>query len=207
MCDGVCTHTPCRTHISFALFPCVKYRHEHAWLKVFAVRMSYLSISPSFFSCFIRRPCCSRTVTSTPRSRLHLPCRTSPESAGQANFRTSGEKFGYLADPTHSTGYEPKEFDQITSADGDTTPVNDPNYDNVSGFSKITRENTGLFGVPAMLEAARFRTFLMVNFLFREKAKAASTGKPLLDRDRGGKRRFCDQCCRVDVKEKSTEQY
>ena len=28
----------------------------------------------------------------------------------------------------------------------------------------------------------------------------------LLDRERG-KRRFCDQCCRVDVSEKSTEQY
>ena len=72
VCDGVCTHTPCRTHIFFALFPCVTYRHEHAWLKVFAVCMSYLSISPSPFSCFIRRLCCSRTVNSTPRSRLHL---------------------------------------------------------------------------------------------------------------------------------------
>ena len=28
-----CTHTPCRTHIFFAPFPCVTYRHEHAWLK------------------------------------------------------------------------------------------------------------------------------------------------------------------------------
>ena len=77
MCDGGCTHTPCRTHMFLALFQCVTYRHRvHAWLKVFAVCMSYLSISPSPFSCFIRHPCCSRTVTSTPRSGLHLPCRT-----------------------------------------------------------------------------------------------------------------------------------
>ena len=44
--------------------------------------------------------------------------------------------------------------------------------------------------------------------LFRWKAKHA-IGKPLLDRERErekGKRRFCDQCCRIDVKEKSTEQ-
>ena len=79
VCDGECTHTPCRTHIFLTPFPCVTYRHRvHAWLKVFAVRMSFLSISPSPFSCFIRRPCCSRTVTSAPRSCLHLPCRTVP---------------------------------------------------------------------------------------------------------------------------------
>ena len=46
------------------------------------------------------------------------------------------------------TGYEPKEFDKITSVDGDTTPINDPNYDSISDFSKTTRECTGLFGVP-----------------------------------------------------------
>ena len=34
-----------------------------------------VSTSPSPCSCFIRRLCCS-TVTSTPRSRLHCPCRT-----------------------------------------------------------------------------------------------------------------------------------
>ena len=72
VCDGRCTHSPCRTRIFFAL----SLRGVHAWLKVFAVRMSYLTISPSPFSCFIRRFCCSRTVTSTPRSRLHFPCRT-----------------------------------------------------------------------------------------------------------------------------------
>ena len=40
--------------------------------------MSYLSISPSPFSCFIRLLCCSRTVTSRPHSCLHSLCRTVP---------------------------------------------------------------------------------------------------------------------------------
>ena len=40
------------------------------------------------------------------------------------------------------------------------------------------------------------------------KAKTARIGKPLLDRGRERrKKRCCDQCCRVDVQEKSTEQY
>ena len=44
VCDGGCTHTPCRTHIFLTHFPCVACRHRaHAWLKVFAVR----HISPS----------------------------------------------------------------------------------------------------------------------------------------------------------------
>ena len=48
MCDGECTHTPCRTHIFLTRFLCVTCRHRvQAWLKVFAVRMSYLSNSLS----------------------------------------------------------------------------------------------------------------------------------------------------------------
>ena len=86
-------------------------------------------------------------------SAQSLPNCSRSESAGQAHFRTSGGEFGYVTDSTHSTGYEPKQFDKITSADGDTTPISDPNYDNISDFSKITRENTGLFGVPTVLEA------------------------------------------------------
>ena len=73
-----------------------------------------------------------------------LPNCSRSESAGQAHFRLSAKESGYLADPTHSTSYELKEFDKIT----------DPNYDGISGFSKITRENTGLFGVSTMLEAS-----------------------------------------------------
>ena len=90
------------------------------------------------------------TLTST----TPLPSFTRPKSAGLAHFRTSAEEFGNLADPTHSTGCDPKELDKITSADGDTTPINDPNYDNISDFSKITRMNTGLFGVSTVFESS-----------------------------------------------------
>ena len=76
VCDGGCTHTPCR-HAHFS--DTFSLHRVHTWLMVFAVRMSYLSISPSPFSCFICRLCCSRTVTSTLRSCLHLPCRTVPD--------------------------------------------------------------------------------------------------------------------------------
>ena len=97
VCDGVRKHTPRRTHIFLTHFPCVACRHRvHAWLKVFAARMSLLSVSPSPFSCFICRPCCSRTVTSTPRSRLHLPCRTVPDPKARVK-RTSARAARSLA--------------------------------------------------------------------------------------------------------------
>ena len=43
------------------------------------------------------------TTFPTSTSSTSLPNFTRPESAGQARFRTSGEEFGYLANPTHST--------------------------------------------------------------------------------------------------------
>ena len=151
---GVHTLRVART-FSLHFFPCVTYRHEHAWLKVFAVRMSFLSISPFPLSCFIRHPCCSRTVTSTPRSRLHLPCRTVPIRKHGSSALPHERRGVWLPDRSHAVHrFEPKEFDKITSADGDTTLINDQNYDNISDFSKITRENTGLFGVPSMFEAS-----------------------------------------------------
>ena len=58
-----------------------------------------------------------------------------------------------------------------------------------------------------------FRTFFMMMLLLKWKAKKACIGKPIgreRERERKrekGKRRFCDQCCIVDGKEKSTEQY
>ena len=82
-------HTPCRTHIFFAHFLCVTYRHRvHAWLKVFAACRISISISLSLFSCSIRHPCCSRTVTSTPRSRPHRLRRALPDPKARVK-RTS----------------------------------------------------------------------------------------------------------------------
>ena len=141
------THTPCRTHIFLTHFPCVAKGVCSA---------PYLSISPSPFSCFIRLFCCSRTVTSRPHSCLYSLCRTVPDPKARVKH-TSARAAGSLATwpiPRTPQGCQPKEFDKISSPDGDTTLINDPNYDDTSDFSKITRENTGLFGVSTMLEAS-----------------------------------------------------
>ena len=79
-----------------------------------------------------------------------LAVLTCPESAGHAHPRTSSEEFGYLAKSALSTGYEPKNFDKITSVDNDTMLIDDPDHDGISDFSKTKRENTGLFGVPSV---------------------------------------------------------
>ena len=79
---------------------------------------------------------------------------TRPKSAGQAHFRASDEEFGYLAKSGPPTGYLPNESDKITSVDDDTTPINEPNHNSISDFSKTTRESTGLFGVSTVFEAS-----------------------------------------------------
>ena len=152
-----CTHTPCRTHIFLTHFPCVAYRHRvHAWLMVCAVRTSPLP-DLTFSLLMLHPPSLlfpHGHLDTSFLSAPSVPNSARPRSAGQAHFRTSAEESGYLADPTHSTGYEPEEFDKITSADGDTTPINDPNCDDISDFSKTTRENIELFGVSTVFEAS-----------------------------------------------------
>ena len=160
-------HTPCRTHICQAHFLCVACRRRvHAWLKVFAVRMS-TSLHLTFSILMFHPPSLlfphGHFDFSFP-STLSLPNCSLIESAG---FRTSGEESGYLADPTHSTGHEPKEFDKTTSAAGETTL------------------DCSVFPQCWML---LFRTFLTVSFFLREKAKTACIGKPLLDREREKKK-------------------
>ena len=97
VCDGRgYTHTLCRTRTFLTHFPCVAHRHPvHAWLKMFAVRMPHLSISPSPFSCFIRRLCGSRTVTSRPHSCLYSLCQTVPDP--KARVERTSARAGSLA--------------------------------------------------------------------------------------------------------------
>ena len=168
-----CTHTPCGTHIFFALLHCVTYRHEHTWLKVFAVRMSHLSLPPSPFSCFIRRPCCSRTVTSTPRSRLHLPCRTVPDPKARVK-RTSAradEEFGYLTDPTNSTGCELQRVrqDYFCRRRHDAYQRSEPRL-HLWLLKNHTREHWTVRCFHNVRSLC-VDTFLMVSFLFKEESK------------------------------------
>ena len=95
--DSAAVHTLRVARTFFRHLPCVAYRHRvHAWLKVFAVRMSHVPISCSPFSYFIHRLYRSRTVTSTPRSRLHLPCRKVPDPKAR-DKRTSARAARSLA--------------------------------------------------------------------------------------------------------------
>ena len=177
MWDGECPHTPCRTHIFFAHFPCVTCRQRvHAWLKVFAVRVSYLSISPSPFSCFIRRLCCFRGHFDTT-----FPSAPSSSSFTQAHPRAPGSLATWPI--THHR-------DKTTSVDGDTTPTK-----NLSLLEKHTRETS-----VSHVSCDDFA-------LQRGGQESMQSGNRWKTERKRGKRKFCDQCCRIDVKEKSTEQY
>ena len=205
VCDGGCARTPCRTHIFLMHFPCVTYKH-----RVHAGRISSLHLTlsiPMFHppSLLFPHGHFETTFLSAPSSSNG----TRPESAGQAHFRTSAEEFGYLADPTHSTSFEPREFDRTTSVDGDTTTINDPNQDSISDFSKTTRENTGLFGVPAMFETSVSHVSHGEFALQRECQECMPRETVARQREiqREREKRFCDQCWRVDVKEKSTQKH
>ena len=71
--------------------------------------------------------------------------------------------------------------------------INDPNH-NFSDFSKTTNESSGMFGVPTVFETS-------VSHVSHD-----ASGNRCKTERRRGKTNFCDRCCRVDVKEKSTEQ-
>ena len=98
---GRCIHTPCRTcslHLSLRdvqtrtrMAPGVCSSH------VISLTLSILMFHPP--SLLFPH---GHFVTSFP-SVPSLPNCSRSESACQGHFRTSGEEFGYLADPTYST--------------------------------------------------------------------------------------------------------
>ena len=82
------------------------------------------------------------TATSLRPSTSSLTELYPSRNRGASVLQTSGEEFVFLAD---STGYEPKrQLHKPFSEEGDATPVNDPNHDNLSDFSRLTREHTEL---------------------------------------------------------------
>ena len=204
MFQACCTHSPVARTFSLRDIQTSRTRMAQG---VYSVHVAYLRLA---FSTLMFHPpsllfphgLFDTTFPSAPSSSS---C-TRPKSAGQAHFRTSAEEFGYLADPTHSTGCEPKLPDKTTSVDGDTTPIKDPDHDSISDFSKTTRESTGLFGVPTVFEASVSQVSHGGSALQRESKESMPRETVARHREKG-KTRFCDQCCRVDVKEKSTEQY
>ena len=152
--------------------------HIHAWLKCHEKRRclsheclcSLSRLHPSHDSLIFAVPW--RSLRDHSRLRFHwqshshdLAVLSRPKSAGHAPLRTCTAKFGYLAKSDANTGYEPKEFDKITSVDDDTMLINNPTH-NFSDFSKTTNENTRQFCVPTVFESSVFFTFLMMMLLF-----------------------------------------
>ena len=113
-----------------------------------------------------------------------------PKIAGHAHSHTSGEEFVCMGDSAQSTGYEPKLLDKNICVDDDMTPINDPDHDSISDFSKTTREGTRFVSVPTVCEL-----FSLSNVSWGNdglpKEKPASGNRARTERKRG-KRTFCD---------------
>ena len=77
---------------------------------------------------------------------------SSTKIAGHAHFHMSGEEFVYMEASPTPTGFEPQLLDKNICVDDDMTPINDPDHDSISEFSKTTREGTRSFCVPTACE-------------------------------------------------------
>ena len=92
-----CTHSVSHAHFSDTVsLRDVQTSRTRRAQGVCSAHVKPLHLALSIFSCFIRLLCCSRTVTLTPRSRLHLPCRTVPDPKARVQ-RTSARAVRSLA--------------------------------------------------------------------------------------------------------------
>ena len=194
-----CTYTHL-LHAHFFLYIFMRV-HIHAWLKVMK-KVFVACVSSLFILMFHPSLLFFHTHFDITFLSIFLP--NFPVLKAQ-----DIEMFGYLAKSDANTGYEPKQFDKITFVDNDTMLIDDPDLDEISDFSKNTRDNTGMFGVPSMFETSVSHVSHGDFALQIEDKRKHASANRLLDRgrERKKKRRFCDQCCRIEVKEKSTEQY
>ena len=137
-------------------------------------------------TCHISSSSCSRTVTSTSHSRLLLPCRAVPDPKArvQRNSARAAKTLATWPIPLTPQINESKESDKVISVDDDTTSINNPNHDNISDFSKITRDSTEQKGVPSMFETPASHVSWWVCSSEWKKSKKAGIGKSLLDRER-----------------------
>ena len=140
-CCTVCPRTSAHLHA------CARTRVAQVFVKrcLHMCRFSASRFLPSHVSLILAVP--ARSFRDHSRLRLHWRSRphvlavlTCPNSAGHAQLRTCIAKFGYLAKSDANTGCEPNEFDKITSVDSDTMLIDDPDLNEISDFSKNTRE-------------------------------------------------------------------
>ena len=200
-----CSHIFCaqRDHCVLRTSSCVSHTHgSRSWkrclLHAHVVPLDFSHVSPVSVCCFC-------TVTSRPTLPTHPSTRSGrtfpAQKRGSSALRTRTSSLATWPRPSSSQVYEPKEFDKITFVHVDTPPINDPDH-NMSDFSKTTRENTGHSVLNPL-----FCTFLIGDFALQRESKESMLRETVARQKKRGKRRFCDQRCRVDVKEKSTEQY
>ena len=149
-CDGLLYTHSCvaRTFCMVALCTttCVRTRMAQGYeQKLFGwcMGMSFLPISP--FSILMSHPCPSLLFP------YGEPCWSAADVFSSCN---GDEEFGYLAKSARLTGYEPKQLDKMVTADDDSTPINDPDHDSISDFSKTTHWNTGWFCFPTVCETS-----------------------------------------------------
>ena len=98
VCLVRCTQTPCRTHFSDTIsLRGVQTARTRTAQGVCSVHAISLRLTLSILMLFPDGH--SETTFPTLTSALSMPNCSRSESAGQAHFRTSGAKFGYLTDP------------------------------------------------------------------------------------------------------------
>ena len=126
-----------------------------AWLKHKVSARIVISLSRSqrrvillVYSSFTGTSSPNLPTPTTPLTTTSLRPSTLPPElylSQKRGMSTPNERRGvrFLADSTHSTGYEPKmQLYKPFSEDSDKTPINDPNHKNLSDFSRVTRQDT-----------------------------------------------------------------
>ena len=213
----ISVHTPCRTHIFLTVSVSdVQTSRTRMAPGVCSAHVTSLHLTLSIL--MFRLPCCSLAVTSRPPSRLRrprLPCRTVPDPKAQVK-RTStlaARRLAAWSIPRTPQVMSPKSSTRsllwTVTRRPSTIRTTITSLTSPKSHARILSSSVFPYCLKPLI-----RTFLMVSLFFREKSKKACLRKrlPVRERERAreresGKRRFCDQCCRVDVKEKSTEQY
>ena len=167
----------------------------HAWLKRFegekkclqcACRDSPSRLLPSDVS-----PICStenlfdaaRQISDTHGTLARF---TQTQNRGSGDSHISEDDFGYMAKSPHLTGYEPNLPHKMVPADDDATPMNDPDHDSISDFSKTTHENIGQFHVPTVCETSVSHISRGDTALQKE-SRESLTREPRASRDNGRK--------------------
>ena len=143
-CAKNCTRTPCRTHVFLRHFPCVGVQTSRTRMAQGVCSAHVTSLHLTLSIILFHPPSLLfldghfETTFPTLTSALSFPNCSDPIS--RVNCTSARAARSLATWPIPRTP-------QVMS------PNNDPNFDYISDLLKVTRENTGLFGVSTMLEA------------------------------------------------------